>query len=448
MRILIVEDEKPSADALREFLEEREYEIDVAETGSQAIEKFYEGNFDIVLLDWKLPDMGGDEVFERLRELNPLTIVIFITAFGMVERAVQVLRKGAFYYMTKPIELDQLLHLIREAEEKINLRREVEVLREALGERYSFENFVAKSKKMQEALSIAVRAASSGANILITGESGTGKEILARIMHNASPRAGGPFIPVNLAAIPETLIESELFGTEKGAYTGADRSRSGKFEQASGGTLFLDEISEIPLAIQVKLLRVLQEREVQRLGATKTTKVDVRIISATNRNLEQMVEEGKFRSDLYYRLNVIEIKLPPLRERREEIPALVEFFIKKYSSFNGKPIKGITKEAMDALLKYDFPGNIRELENLIERAVVLTRGDYIGVEDFPPHILKRKSKKGGNLSERLREEEKRIILEALEEAEWNQSEAARRLGISESTLRYRMKVLDIKRRGS
>lgn len=448
MRILIVEDEKPSAEALKEFLEEKGYEVEVAQNGSQAIEKVSYGAFDVVLLDWKLPDIEGEEVFERLREINPLIIVIFITAFGMVERAVQVLRKGAFYYMTKPIELDQLLHLIKEAEEKINLRREVEVLREALGERFSFENFVAKSKKMQEALSLAVRASASTANILITGESGTGKEMLARIIHNASPRSRGPFIAVNLAAIPETLIESELFGVEKGAYTGADRSRPGKFELASSGTLFLDEISEIPQAVQVKLLRVLQEREVQRLGSTKTIKVDIRIIFATNKNLEQMVEEGKFRSDLYYRLNVIEIKLPPLRERKEEIPLLVESFIKKYSSFNGKAIKGITKEAMDALMKYNFPGNIRELENIIERAVVLTRGDYIRVEDLPHHILKSKIKKGGSLSERLREEERKIILETLQEAKWNQSEAARRLGVSESTLRYRMKVLDIKKSAS
>ncbi len=446
MRILVIEDERPSAEALREFLEEREYEVEVAENGTDGIEKFSNSSFDVVLLDWKLPDMEGDEVFEKIREINPLVIVIFITAFGMVERAVKVLRKGAFYYMTKPIELDQLIHLIKEAEEKINLRKEVEVLREALGERFSFENFIAKSRKMQEVLSLAMRAATSNANILITGESGTGKEMLARIIHNVSPRAEGPFVAVNLAAIPETLIESELFGAEKGAYTGADRARPGKFEVASGGTLFLDEISEIPPAVQVKLLRVLQEREVQRLGSSRTIKVDVRIISATNKNLERMVEDGTFRSDLYYRLNVIEIQLPPLRERKEEIPSLVEFFIKKYSAFNGKPIKGITREAMDALMKYHFPGNIRELENIIERAVVLTRGEYIGFEDLPSHIVKGKNKKGGTLMERLREEERRIILETLEDAGWNQSEAARRLGLSESTLRYRMKILEISKK--
>ncbi len=445
MKILIIEDEKPSAEALKEFLLERGDQVEVAENGARGLERFRQGGFDVVLLDWKLPDMDGEDVFKQIREINPLSLVIFITAYAMVDKAVKVLKEGAFYYMTKPIELDQLDHLLKEAEEKLNLRREVEVLRETLGDKYTFENFVARSRRMQEVLSLAVRAARSTASILITGESGTGKEKLARIIHGASPRANGPFIAVNLAAIPETLIESELFGAEKGAYTGADRARPGKFELASGGTLFLDEISEIPPAVQVKLLRVLQEREVQRLGSSRSKKVDVRIISATNRNLQELVERGEFRSDLYYRLNVIEIKLPPLRKRREEIPALVEVFIKKYSAYNGKEIKGITREALEALMKYRFPGNIRELENIIERAVVLSRGEYIGLEDLPPHILREKRKRGGGLQERLREEEIRIIKEALEESGWNQSEAARRLGISESTLRYRMKILGLQK---
>ena len=448
MRILIIEDEKPSAEALREFLLDKGYEVEIACSGAEGIEKFSSSTFDIVLLDWKLPDMEGDRVFERLREINPAVPVIFITAYGMIERAVNVLRKGAFYYMTKPIELEELLHLIKEAEEKINLRREVEVLRETVKEKFSFENFVANSGLMQDVLSLAMRAAKSNANILITGESGTGKEMLARIIHNASYRAQGPFVAVNLAALPETLIESELFGAEKGAYTGADRTRPGKFQIASGGTLFLDEISEIPPSVQVKLLRVIQEREIQPLGSAKTIKVDVRIISATNRDLRKMVDEGEFRQDLYYRLNVIEIHLPPLRKRKEEIPYLIEVFLKRYSKANKKQVKGLTREAMEALMRYHYPGNIRELENIIERAVVLTRGDYIGLEDLPFHVRnpETKGRKVSALAERLRQEERRIILEALEETGWNQSEAARRLGLSESTLRYRMKTLGIKRK--
>lgn len=448
MLILLIEDEPTAARMLKGFLEKNNHEVIWVSEGSAGIESFKKNRVDLVLLDWKLPDMNGDEVFNRVKEINPTVPVIFITAYGMVERAVEALRRGAFHYITKPVELDELLHIIRQAEEKITLRREVELLKERLKEKYSFDNFIAHSEKMQKILSIAVRVASSDATVLITGESGTGKEMLANIIHQASPRAKGPFVPVNLAALPETLIEAELFGAEKGAYTGAVASRAGKFEIAEGGTIFLDEIGEIPPSVQVKLLRVLQTKEFQRIGSTRTVKVDVRIIAATNRDLKELVKKGQFREDLYYRLNVIQLELPPLRERKEEIPFLIDHFIKKYAEREKKEIRGVTAEALDLLMKYDYPGNIRELENIIERAVVLSRSNYITVEDLPLHLAKPSSEteliKKLPLPERLKQIERQIILEALERNQFNQLQTAKELGISESTLRYRMKVLGLK----
>ena len=448
MRILLIEDEETASRMLKNFLEKKGYEVLVEKEGRGGIEAFRRYPVDIVLLDWKLPDMNGDQVFDAIREIDPSVPVIFITAYGMVEKAVEVLRKGAFHYITKPLELDELFHVIKQAEEKINLRREVEVLKERLRERYSFENFIAHSEQMQQVLALAMRVAASDSTVLLTGESGTGKEMLANIIHQASKRSSGPFVPVNLAALPETLIEAELFGAEKGAYTGATTTRIGKFEAASGGTIFLDEVGEIPPAVQVKLLRVIQEKEIQRIGSNKVIKVDVRIIAATNKDLWQLVQEGRFREDLYYRLNVIQINLPPLRERKEDIPYLVDFFIKKYAEREGKQIKGITREALNALMKYNFPGNIRELENIIERAVVLARSDFITLDELPVHLTRQAYEEeihaGLSLPERLRRIERQMILEALQRNNFNQLRTAKELGISESTLRYRMKILGLK----
>ncbi len=448
MLILLIEDEETASRMLKNFLEKKGYEVMVKKEGKGGIEAFKRNPVDVVLLDWKLPDMNGDQVFDAIREIDPSIPVIFITAYGMVEKAVEVLKKGAFHYITKPLELDELLHVIKQAEEKINLKREVEVLKERLRERYSFGNFIAHSEQMQQVLALAMRVAASDSTVLLTGESGTGKEMLANIIHQASKRASGPFIPVNLAALPETLIEAELFGAEKGAYTGATTTRIGKFEAASGGTIFLDEVGEIPPAVQVKLLRVIQEKEIQRIGSNRVIKVDVRIIAATNKDLWQLVQEGRFREDLYYRLNVIQIHLPPLRERKEDIPYLVDFFIKKYAAREGKQIKGITKEALNALMKYNFPGNIRELENIIERAVVLARSDFITLDELPVHLTRQAFEEevhtGLSLPERLRRIERQMILEALQRNNFNQLRTAKELGISESTLRYRMKILGLK----
>ncbi len=448
MLILLIEDEETASRMLKNFLEKKGYEVVVEKEGRRGIEAFRRYPVDIVLLDWKLPDMNGDQVFDAIREIDPSVPVIFITAYGMVEKAVEVLRKGAFHYITKPLELDELFHVIKQAEEKINLRREVEVLKERLRERYSFENFIAHSEQMQQVLALAMRVAASDSTVLLTGESGTGKEMLANIIHQASKRASGPFVPVNLAALPETLIEAELFGAEKGAYTGATTTRIGKFEAASGGTIFLDEVGEIPPTVQVKLLRVIQEKEIQRIGSNKVIKVDVRIIAATNKDLWQLVQEGRFREDLYYRLNVIQINLPPLRERKEDIPYLVDFFIKKYAAREGKQIRGITREALNALMKYNFPGNIRELENIIERAVVLAKSDFITLDELPVHLTRQAFEEeihaGLSLPERLRRIERQMILEALQRNNFNQLRTAKELGISESTLRYRMKILGLK----
>ncbi len=448
-RILLVEDEETARKMIEEYLKGKGYEVFSSETGKEAIRIFTEEEVELVILDWKLPDMEGDEVFKRIRELNPIVPVIFITAYGEIEKAVKVLKMGAYYYLTKPIELENLYHLIKEAISKHNLIKENELLKKRVSEKFSIKNFIYSSSKMEEVVNLAMRVAQSEATVLITGESGTGKELLANIIHNFSKRKDGPFVKINIASIPATLIESELFGAEKGAYTGAYQARRGKFEEADGGTIFLDEIGEMPLEVQVKLLRVLQEKEITRLGSNKPKKVDVRIISATNKDLKKEIEDERFREDLYYRLNVINIHIPPLRERKEEIPLLVDFFIRKFSERESKEIKGITKEALSLLLKYNFPGNVRELENIIERAVVLARDEYITREDLPFHL----SAEGSldfiegleelSLPERLKEIERRIIIKALKRNRLIKTKAAKELGISESTLRYRIESLGI-----
>jgi len=449
MKILLIEDEKTSSEMIKISLEKRGYKVITVETGKEGLQFFLEENPDIVLLDWRLPDKEGDEVFAEFKNINPTVPVIFITAYGDVEKAVKVLKMGAFHYLTKPIELETLIHVIRQAEEKIKLKEEIERLKDQIQKTYSIKNFVAESERMQKILSLAFKVARSDSTVLIYGESGTGKEMLAKIIHNASHRSNGPFISVNIAALPESLVEAELFGAEKGAYTGAVSSRKGKFEAADGGTIFLDEVGELFPPVQVKLLRVLQEREIQRIGSNRTIKINVRIIAATNRNLEELVAEGKFRKDLFYRLNVIKIELPPLRERKEDIPYLVDLFIKKFSRRDGKLVKGITKNALSYLLKYDYPGNVRELENIIERAIVIGDKNVIDVEDLPVFVLtgdKRNIPDRLPLPERLKEIERKMIKEALERNYFNQRKTAEDLGISESTLRYRMKILGIKNR--
>lgn len=451
-RIIVVEDEKLAGKVIHDKLKEKGYEVSLFETGEEAQVFFRDNPVDLALLDYKLPGISGEELFARIKEMNPLVPVIFMTAYSSVEKAVRLLKQGAYDYLTKPIEMDELHHTIENALEKITLIKENRRLQENLREKFSFESYVFNSERMQQAINVALRAAGSNASILITGESGTGKEVIANIIHHHSPRKEKKFIKVNLSALPETLIEAELFGAVKGAYTGAV-PRVGKFEEADSGTIFLDEIGELSPDLQVKLLRVLQEREITRLGSNTSIKVDIRLITATNTDLEQLVKEKKFREDFYFRLNVINIELPPLRARREDIPLLVDFFIKKYSKREGKAIEIISKDALNLLVKYHYPGNIRELENIIERAVILARGDVLAPQDLPVFIQQKNSTDfditadEGDLTlpEILAITEKNVIIRTLKKYDYNQSRTAKALGISESGLRYKIQSLKIEK---
>ena len=444
-KILIIEDEGSQRMLLREFLEERGYTVDEAETGEEGIKKVKKMAFDVVLIDIRLPDISGIEVLKEIRKINLEIKAIMITAFQDVKLVVESLKNGAFNYLVKPINLEELLINIRKAQENLRLEREVKVLRTIVRPE-RLKGIVAESYAMKQVVDIAIRVAGSSSTVLITGESGTGKELIARLIHEKSQRKNGPFIAVNLAAIPESLIESELFGYEKGAFTGADREKPGLTERAHGGTLFLDEIGELPLPLQVKLLRVIEEKEIQRLGGLKPKKVDFRLLTATNRDLEEMVKAGTFRDDLFYRINVIHIHIPPLRERKEDIPYLLEHFLKIYSAREAKKIKGFTREAYELLLRYHYPGNVRELENIVERAVVLSQGEYITTEELPLSLRKEifpQEQEFLSLDERIEAIERSIILEALKRNNWVKTRAARELGISERVLRYRMQKLGI-----
>ena len=440
IKILIVEDEKNQRILLKNLLEKENYQTMEAENGNEAIEICKREEIDLILLDQKLPDVDGIEVLKEIKEINPLSIIIMVTAFGNIRDAVNAIKEGAFYYLTKPVDPDELLLLIKKAIENLHLKKEVENLKEILKQKYSYEKLIYVSKKMEEIMRIVFKASKSDANVLITGESGTGKELIASAIHYFSKRKDEKFVPVDISAIPETLVEAELFGYEKGAFTGAERRRIGKFEFASGGTIFLDEIGNLPLPLQAKLLRVIEERKIVRIGSNEEIPIDIRIICATNKNLEEEVKKGNFREDLYYRLNVIRIHLPSLRERKEDIPPLTEYFIKIYSKREGKNIKGIKEDAMKILMKYNFPGNVRELENIIERAIVLAEGEYITREHLPDLLnLKKEYKKEGKLFEIIQNIEKEIILETLKKNNWIQTKTAEELGISERVLRYKIK---------
>jgi two-component system NtrC family response regulator len=364
-----------------------------------------------------------------------------MTAYGTIETAVSAVKAGATDYLAKPLNLDELLHRIHQIQDRHRLLTENRELRAALAERHRVEGIIGESGAMQEVLSVVRRVAPSDATVLIRGESGTGKELIAKALHYASPRAAGALVKVNCAALAESLLEAELFGHEKGAFTGAVAARKGRFELADGGSLFLDEIGDLPPHLQVKLLRVLQEREFERVGSSRPIKVDVRLLAATHRNLEALVREGRFRDDLYYRINVVTIALPPLRERREDLPMLVDHFLRVFSDKNGKSIRGLTREAREALLRYDYPGNVRELENLIERAVVLTRDDVIGLTDLPLTLEAQAAEPdgGAGLVAAVEGIERRMIREALAKADGTQTRAAELLGISERVLRYKLK---------
>ncbi|MGB9702927.1 MAG: sigma-54-dependent transcriptional regulator [Candidatus Kapaibacteriota bacterium] len=444
--ILIIDDEESQREQLSSFLSKKGFAVLTAANGLSGVEIFRNSRVDLVLTDYKMPDISGEEVLTQIREINPLTPIIIITAYGTIQNAVKLMQKNAFSYLTKPVDLLELLELIRQAKESQFLLRENELIKQTLKEKYSFDLIISNSAEMEEIINTAGRVAKSRAAVLIRGESGTGKELIARAIHSTSDRADKPFVVVNCAALPETLFESELFGHEKGAFTGATSARKGKFEEANNGTLFIDEVGDIPLAIQVKLLRALQFGEIQKLGSNHTIKLDVRIISATNRNLEEMIKNGSFREDLLYRLNVVTLTLPPLKKRKIDIPILIRHFIQKYSELNGKNVTTITSEALNTLMKYDFPGNIRELENLIQRSVVLTRDNIIKMEDLPYYITNNSQELNepnfdvelGDLTQMVENLERKMIMKALEETNNNQTKAANLLNISERTLRYKL----------
>jgi DNA-binding NtrC family response regulator len=449
LNILIVEDGRSQREMLRDFLISEGHRVMEAENGEAAIKSVLNSHFDLILLDYKMPGMDGLEVLKEVKRINHEIDVVIITAYGTIETAVEAIKVGAIDYITKPIELDELLILVDRVAERRGLIRENELLKQELGKTgVTAEKIIYKSAQMVELINMASRVSPSRASILIQGESGTGKELLARLIHQLSPRVHKPIVVVNCGALQENLLESELFGHEKGSYTGASSRRIGRFEEADGGTLFLDEIGELSPSVQVKLLRFLQEREISRLGSNINIAVDVRIISATNRDLEAQVKEGSFREDLFYRLKVVAMHLPPLRERKEDLPALLDHFMDKFARENGKNIQGMTAEARDLLLKYDYPGNVRELVNIMERAVVIARDDYVTVSDLPfksDSFAESSGKRlSGSLRDSLEELEKHLISEAITKAADNQSKAAEILGMSERMLRYKLKKYDLK----
>ncbi|MGH7823700.1 MAG: sigma-54-dependent transcriptional regulator [Candidatus Binatia bacterium] len=438
-RILVVEDDREMSRFLTQLLTEEGYEVEVVNDGPSALEAYQRGSFDLIVSDLMMPRMKGTELVRRLKATDPEAVVLLITAFGTIESAVEAIQAGAFHYITKPFRTDELLIHVQRSLEQHQLRRELVKLRAETRNRYQFQNIVGHSEKMKKIFDTVAHISDVPANVLILGESGTGKEMIAHALHAHSSRSAGPFVAVNCAAIPETLLESELFGYTRGAFTDAKKDRAGLFQEASGGVLFLDEIGEIPVNLQAKLLRVLEDKEVRPLGSNKAEKVDVRLVSASNRNLEQWVREGRFRQDLYYRLNVIRIELPPLRERAEDIPILVEHFIQQFAAKARRHVSGTQKDALAALMNYQWPGNVRELEHVIERAVLLGKEATIGLDDLP-QLLSSSANNRPQFNKAvakgytLRDLEKEYIRRVLEQTNGNKTEAAKILGVDRTTL--------------
>ncbi len=445
VRILIVDDEAVVRESLGNWFREEGYAVDVAGSGKETLQKLGEHAYDIFLIDIKMPGMDGLQLQRRIREINPEATIIIMTAYASVETAVEAMKQGAYDYIVKPFDPDHLEHVIRNAVERKHLVAENIRLRTHLQETALFHEIVGQSPAIQRVLEQIRLVAPSETTVLIRGESGTGKELVARAIHANSPRRYMPIVVVNCGALAEGIIESELFGHEKGAFTGAHYRRKGKFELADGGTLFLDEIGDISLKTQVDLLRVLEEKKICRVGGNTPIPVDFRLIAATNKNLEALVAEGRFREDLYYRINVFSITIPPLRERPEDIPLLAEHFRKKFAQSMNKPVLGISPAAMELLRKHDWPGNVRELQNAIERAVLVCRGREIQPEDLPLHVNEaREPAVGKSLADMERQHIRRI----LQETNWNISQAARLLGIDRVTLYNKIKRYDLKRNAS
>lgn len=443
--ILVVDDDDAHRTMLKTLLSGWGCSVTAAGDGDEAVAQVHERPFDLILMDIRMAKVSGLAALSEIKSFNPAIPVVIMTAYASVETAKEALKKGAYDYLTKPLDFDELRLVMERAMEHRHLKEENRRLRESLGIRFDLRSLIGRSRAMTALLETVAQVAPSEATVMITGESGTGKEMIAGAIHYNSLRRDGPFVKINCAAITETLLESELFGHEKGSFTGADRRKEGKFRQAEGGSIFLDEVSEMSLGMQVKLLRVLQERELTRVGGDEVIRVNVRVIAATNRNLLQDIAAGRFREDLYYRLNVVTLHLPPLRERREDIPLLAQHFLAHFAEINRKAIKGFTPQAMDRLLRYDWPGNVRELMNAVERGVVLSRSERLDETDLPllaadedsSGRMQMPSPAAGEAS--LGEMEKATILKTLEAAEGNKSEAARRLGITRRTLHQKLK---------
>jgi len=437
LSVFVIDDDKMERELFKEILEEFDCEVNTFPTGNEGVKALQQEYADLVITDYRMPGIDGLETIKKVKEINPEIDVIMVTGHGSIEAAVEAMKMGARDFITKPVDMNELKFRVNNIKEHKVLINENEILKERIQSITPDTNIIYRSQKMQKVINLIGKVSKSKSSVLIEGETGTGKDLVAKSIHNLSDRREGPFVAVNCAAIPENLFESELFGHEKGTFTGASKRQKGKFEIANHGTLFMDEIGEIPLKFQVKLLRVLQEKEFQRLGSSQNIKTDLQILSATNRDIQKLVDEGQFRSDLLFRLNVITIHVAPLRERKEDIPALVEHFIQKHSENTAMKVDGISSQALDLLMKYDFPGNVRELENIIERALLLTRKDIITSDDLP--LTDSHGDKEMDLTDRVENYEKGLIRNALEKTNNVKRQAARELGISESTLRYKIK---------
>ncbi|MGB9615803.1 MAG: sigma-54-dependent transcriptional regulator [Desulfomonilaceae bacterium] len=454
-KILVVDDEPSQRKMLQANLSLDGYQVFEAEDGADAIARVSEEFFDLILMDNRMTHVDGIEALKEIKKISPGIPVIIITAFASVETAIQALQAGAHDYLTKPLEIDELRIKVQQTLEFWRLKEDNILQRRRIENLFDASRIVGRSERMKHILETVAMVAPTEASVLILGESGTGKELIANALHQGSNRADKRFIKVNCAALPETLLESELFGHEKGAFTGAVGRRPGRFELADGGTIFLDEIGEMTPATQAKLLRVLQEREFEPLGSTRTVKVNIRIIAASNRILKNEVEKGTFRGDLFYRLNVVPIELPPLRERREDIPLLIEHFLKIYNEKNKRNVKGFHPRALDALMRYPWPGNIRELENVVERAVILTSDEYVPFSELPESIrgatedpLMEQARQGIRSGMTIREMERELIIKTLEDNEGNRTRTSRILGITRRTLQLKLKEYGIDQPGS
>ena len=457
-KILLIDDSPDILTHLSEYLKNEGYEVEASTDGEKAISMIERKCYDIILTDLMMPNIDGMEVLKYVTQHSRESICMILTGYGTIKNAVEAVKLGAFDYLTKPIKMDEILITLKRALEFRDLKRENQNLRNQLKKKYKFENIIGDSEKMHQIFETIEKVADTDSTILILGESGTGKELIAKAIHYNSYRREGPFIPVNCAAIPSELLESELFGHEKGAFTNAIRTRIGRFELANGGTVFLDEIGDMSPNLQSKLLRVLQERQFERIGGVKTVKVDIRIIAATHEDLKVAVEQGKFRQDLYYRLNVIPIQVPPLRERKSDIPLLVHHFLNHFNRSKKRKIQGINNEALNRFLEYLWPGNVRELENIIERIVILTNNDSITVQDLPEKIqtLSRDEQaplfeipeEGISLDNALNEFEKKLILQALNKTGWIKNKAAQLLNLNRTTLIEKIKRQNLQRPNS